>query len=76
MSHNLLNGEVIKGKHPALIDQDLFLRTNALKKTDGFKVNKANDNLPLKVFVKDAETGIPFTRLYRKEEKVALLQSK
>jgi len=61
MSHNLLNGEVIKGKHPALIDEDLFLSANEIKKTDGFKVNKANDNLPLKVFVKDAISGLPFT---------------
>jgi site-specific DNA recombinase len=70
MSHNLLNGEVIRGKHPALIDEDLFLRANALKKTDGFKVNKANDNLPLKVFVKDAETGIPFTGYIVKKKKL------
>ncbi|CAN5408691.1 recombinase family protein [soil metagenome] len=70
MSHNLLNGEVIKGKHPALIDEDLFLRANALKKTDGFKVNKANDNLPLKVFIKDAETGIPFTGYLVKKKKL------
>jgi site-specific DNA recombinase len=61
MSHNLLNGEVIKGKHPALIDEDLFLRANELKKTDGYTSNKANDNLPLKVFVKEAETNTPFT---------------
>jgi len=61
MSHNLLNGEVIKGRHPALIDEDLFLRANEIKKTDGFTSNKANDNLPLKVFVKDAESGAPFT---------------
>jgi site-specific DNA recombinase len=61
MSHSLLNGEVMKGKHPALIDEDLFLRANELKKTDGYKSNKANDNLPLKVFVKDAESGAPFT---------------
>ena len=61
MSHNLLNGEVVKGKHPALIDEDLFLRANELKKTDGYKSNKANDNLPLKVFVKEAESGAPFT---------------
>jgi len=61
MSHNLLNGEVIKGKHPALIDDDLFLRANELKKTDCYKSHKANDNLPLKVFVKDAESGAPFT---------------
>ena len=61
ISHNLLNGEVIQGKHPALIDEDLFLRANQLKKTDGFKSNKANDNLPLKVFLRDGESGIPFT---------------
>ena len=61
MSHNLLNGEVIKGNHPALIDEELFLRANELKGTDGFKVNIANENLPLKVFVREAETGAPFT---------------
>jgi site-specific DNA recombinase len=61
MSHNLLHGEVVKGRHPALIDEDLFLRANELKKTEGYKMNKANDNLPLKVFVKDAESGAPFT---------------
>ena len=61
MCHNLLNGEVVKGNHPALVDEDLFFRANELKKTDGYKTNKANDNLPLKVFVKDAETGAPFT---------------
>ena len=61
MSHNLLNGEVVKGKHPALIEEELFLRANELKGTDGFKVNIANDNLPLKVFVRDADSGVPFT---------------
>lgn len=61
MSHNLLDGELIKGNHPALIDEDLFLRVNELKKGDGYKVNIANDNLPLKVFVRDADSGAPFT---------------
>ncbi len=61
ISHNLLNGEVIKGKHPSLIDEELFLNANELHKTDGYKINKANDNLPLKVFVKDAGSGAPFT---------------
>lgn len=61
MSHNLLNGELIKGRHPALIDEDLFLRANELKGTDGYKTNKANDNLPLKVFVKDPYSTKPFT---------------
>ena len=61
MSHNLLNGEVVKGNHEALVDEDLFLRANELKGTDGYKTNVANSNLPLKVFVKDADSGAPFT---------------
>ena len=61
MAHNLLNGEVIKGNHPALIEQSLFLRANEQKKTDGYSSHKANDYLPLKIFVKDADSGAPFT---------------
>jgi site-specific DNA recombinase len=61
ISHNLLNGELVKGNHPALISEELFFRVNELKKKDGFKANKVNDNLPLKIFLKDAETGVPFT---------------
>lgn len=61
LSHNLLNGEVARGKHPALISEELFFRVNELKKTEGFKCNRVNDELPLRVFVKDAETGVPFT---------------
>ena len=61
LSHNFLGGELVKGNHEALISEALFLKVNQVKKVDGFKVNKANDNLPLKVFVRDAESGIPFT---------------
>lgn len=61
MSHNLLNGELAPGNHPALISQDLFLRANEMNKKDGYKTNKADDNLPLKVFVRDAESRTPFT---------------
>ena len=61
ISHNFLGGQLVKGKHEALISETLFLKVNQLQKTAGFKVNKANDNLPLKVFVKDAGTGEPFT---------------
>ena len=39
LSHNLLNGELAKGKHPALISEELFFRVNELKKTEGFKCN-------------------------------------
>jgi site-specific DNA recombinase len=51
LSHNFLGGELVKGNHEALISEALFLKVNQVKKVDGFKVNKANDNLPLKVFV-------------------------
>ena len=61
LSHNFLGGELVKGNHEALVSEALFLKVNQVKKVDGFKVNKANDNLPLKVFVRDAESGIPFT---------------
>ncbi|MBA3664689.1 MAG: recombinase family protein [Bacteroidetes bacterium] len=61
ISHSFLNGELVKGKHPALISEELFFRANALKKTEGFKCNLVNDNLPLKIFLKDVETGAPFT---------------
>ena len=61
VSHNFLGGKLVKGKHPALIDDELFLKANSLKKTDGYKIKKVNDCLPLKVFVKDDESGAPFT---------------
>ncbi len=52
---------MVKGNHPVLIGEELFFRVNELKKSEGFKSNKVNENLPLKIFVKDAGTGVPFT---------------
>jgi site-specific DNA recombinase len=39
----------------------LFLRANQLRKTGGYKIKMADENLPLKRFVKDDATGFPFT---------------
>lgn len=61
IAHNFLNGELVKGKHEALISEDLFMRANRQRKTDGFKVNKFNDHLPLKVFVRDEASQAPYT---------------
>ena len=61
ISHNFLGGQLVKGKHEALITESIFLKVNQIRNSSGFKVNKADDNLPLKVFVKDAGTGEPFT---------------
>ncbi len=60
-SHNFLKGELLKGNHPPLISQELFLQVNNLRKNVGVKQNKANDNLPLKTFVRDNETNEVFT---------------
>ncbi|MFI5151652.1 MAG: recombinase family protein, partial [Bacteroidia bacterium] len=61
MSHNFLNGELVKGKHEALIDEDTFLAANQLRKTGGYKMKRVEENLPLKIFVRDEETEAPFT---------------
>jgi len=63
ISHSLLDGRVIKGKHEALISEELFLRTNdKLKKNAfGYRHEKGNDNIPLKNFVRCSECETPFT---------------
>jgi len=70
LSHTFLNGEVIKGNHPPLISETLFLNVNQLQKTSGFKQLKNNDNLPLKVFVKDYDTTAPFTGYLVRKKKL------
>ena len=54
MSHKMLNGEVVKGKHQALITEALFLEVNKEEKksTQGWKVNIEDENIPLKKFFK------------------------
>jgi hypothetical protein len=32
VTHNLLEGQIVKGKHPPLISEDIFLRANRLEK--------------------------------------------
>jgi site-specific DNA recombinase len=61
IAHNFLGGELVKGKHPALVSEDLFIKVNQLKQKEGIKINIINENLPLKNFVKDANTNVPFT---------------
>ena len=61
LSHNLLKGEIVPGKHPALITEELFLKVNNLSKTNGYKVKIADENLPLRRFVKEKESNHPFT---------------
>ena len=54
LSHSLLEGEIVEGKHEKLISKELFLKANEQqsKNSYGYKVNPLNENLPLKLFVK------------------------
>lgn len=50
IAHNLLNGEIIEGKHPAIVSKELFLKASGLQLNNphNYKQHKANINLPLK----------------------------
>lgn len=63
LSHNLLNGEVVKGKHEPLVSEEIFyLANDVLKKnSSGYKQEMKNVNVPLKNFVRCSECNTPFT---------------
>jgi site-specific DNA recombinase len=67
VSHNLLEGKVVKGKHEALISEQLFLEVNEVisKNASGFKSSKENDNLPMRRFIICEECETPFTGYLR-----------
>ena len=63
ISHSLLEGEIVKGNHPAIISEKVFLEVNGIqaKNSQGYKQNKSNENLPLKGFMKCKGCGSPLT---------------
>jgi site-specific DNA recombinase len=54
ISHNLLEGKVVEGKHEKVVSRELFLKANTAlnKKTNGYKISLENEALPLKRFMK------------------------
>ncbi len=69
----LLPGELIPGKHPALIKEDTFLKANNISKQNaisGVPKNLCLDELPLKVFVRDEISNSPFTGYENKKKKL------
>lgn len=54
LSHSLLDGELVEGKHEKLVSKELFLKANNEKSKipHGYKANPLNDELPLKLFFK------------------------
>jgi site-specific DNA recombinase len=63
--HRSLQGKAVKGQHPALISQELFMKVNKVRREAGGKYGvshtKEYDTITLKVFMKCAKCGNPFT---------------
>ena len=60
----LLEGRMVKGKHPALIDLKTFLKANdmlSINPIAGIPKVFRHENLPLKIFAKDEISGEPLT---------------
>lgn len=74
ISHNLLDGEVIKGKHPALISEELFLQVNNVisKYRQGHKLNEEEEKTPLRRFLLCEVCGAPFTGYMKKKKSMNL----
>ena len=74
----LLPGEIIKGKHPALIDEETFLKANQISKANprsGVKKIRVNPNLPLKIFMRDSESGSSLTGYLNNKKKLYYYKS-
>ena len=63
ISHNFLGGELVKGKHEALVSEAVFLAANNIvsKEAFGYKHQQKNNDIPLKAFIKCSECGSPLT---------------
>ena len=53
ISHNMLEGTIIKGNHEPLISKELFLKVNGLldQHTHGYTIQEENEHIPLKRFL-------------------------
>ncbi len=68
----MLEGEIIKGKHPKIVSEELFLKVSDLlsKNNHGYRQQKDRAQFPLKQFVKCDLCGTSFTA-YRLDKKNA-----
>ena len=68
---SLLPGELIKGRHPALIDENTVIKANNISLENprsGVPKMYRTDALPLKVFAKDETSLSPFTGYLHKSK--------
>lgn len=61
LSHNLLNGECVEGKHEKLVSKEIFLQANNVKsKSSVWKENTDFQYVPLKNYLKCGTCGSSF----------------
>jgi len=71
LSCRILPGELIEGKHPAIVDETMFMKVNNIVKENpiaGIPHQYRKDALPLKVFVKEEFSGSPLTGYHNKKK--------
>jgi site-specific DNA recombinase len=71
IANNLLEGEVIQGKHEPIISPEIFLAVNGILKSNnsnGYTVTEENNALPLKRFLICEHCGTPFTGYIAKKK--------
>jgi site-specific DNA recombinase len=64
IAHSLLDGQIVKGKHKALVSEELFLTANEVmksKRTGHIRDKGIDAHVPLKHFVRCAECNTPMT---------------
>ena len=64
LTHALIPGEMIPGRHPALVSEELFLKANAevaINPHKGISKKYKIEAVPLKSFMKADKTDTPFT---------------
>jgi site-specific DNA recombinase len=73
ISTKMLEGRIVQGVHPSIVSKDLFLRVNNIAKVSGqtgVPHKKEDNNLPLKVFIKCDDCGVPYTGYLVKAKKL------
>ncbi|MBS1634316.1 MAG: recombinase family protein [Bacteroidetes bacterium] len=63
ISHNLLEGKLVEGKHEKLVSKEVFLQVNEIQNRNsfGYKQTPEQKNVPLKIFVNCSKCGTGLT---------------
>jgi len=69
ISHKMLDGEIVMGKHEALISQDTFLKVQDIisQNNQGYKVERKDENRPLTGTILCLECGSKLTGYFNKQ---------